>query len=90
MQVRVIVAVWPAVTVAVAGDEHGGCPVLPPETWYRPGGSGTEKDPEAPAVTETGRCPAALNVTVPARGRSPGCWPPGPSGPPSMTSFPAM
>jgi hypothetical protein len=30
-----------------------------------------------------------VNVTVPDNGRSPGCCPPGPSAPPSITSRPA-
>jgi hypothetical protein len=83
MQVSVMVVVLPAVTVADAGCEHGSSRVFPPstsmmdgerpETWYRPGGSGTVKRPEDPVVTETGRCPAAVMVTVPGMGRSPGC-----------------
>src|ERR1043165_8249686 len=59
-----------------------------PETWYRPGGSGTENVPEDPTATVTGWWPAEVTVTVPDMARSPGCWPPGPSGPPSMTSLP--
>jgi hypothetical protein len=99
MQASVIVAVCPAVTAADVGCEHGSTRVCPPsssttagelaETWYRPGASGTEKAPEDPTLTVTGRCPAAVMVTVPLIGRSPGCWPPGPIGPPSMTSLPA-
>ncbi len=98
MQVSVTVAVCPAVTVADVGSEHGSSLVFPPstsmssgerpETWYRPGGSGTEKVPDGPTVTETTWCPAVVNVTVPDMGCSPGCFPPGPSGPPSLTSFP--
>ena len=97
-QVSVIVAVCPAVTTADVGCEHGSSRLRPPsisvtsgdrpETWYRPGGSGTENVPEDPTVTVTGWCPAEVTVTVPDMARSPGCLPPGPSGPPSLTSFP--
>jgi hypothetical protein len=98
MQVSVMVAVCPAVTTAGAGCEHGSSRRCPPsismtsgdrpETWYRPGGSGTENVPEDPTVTVTGWRPPAVTVTVPDMARSPGCLPPGPSGPPSMTSLP--
>jgi hypothetical protein len=60
-----------------------------PETWYLPGGNRTEKVPEDPTETVTRRCPVAVKVTVPGIGRSPGCRPPGPSGPPSISSLPA-
>src|SRR5580692_4760457 len=69
------------VTVSTFGER--------PATWYRPGGSQAENFPDAPTPTWTGRCPAAVKVTVPGIGRSPGCFPPGPSGPPSITSRPA-
>src|SRR5689334_18000133 len=93
-----MVAVCPAVTTADVGCEHGSSRLRPPsismtsddrpETWYRPGGSGTENVPEDPTVTVTGWWPAEVTVTVPDMARSPGCLPPGPSGPPSMTSLP--
>src|SRR5579859_4968218 len=57
-------------------------------TRYRPGGSQTENFPEFPTVIVTGRCPTPVRVTVPGIGRSPGCLPPGPIGPPSMNSLP--
>src|SRR5580700_5404071 len=69
-----------SVTVSMSGER--------PATWYRPGGSQTENFPDVPTPTWTGRCPAAVNVTVPGIGRSPGCCPPGPIGPPSMSSLP--
>src|SRR5579862_1424183 len=59
-----------------------------PETWYRPGGSHAENRPEAPTWIVTGRWPAAVRVTVPGSGRSPGCCPFGLIGPPSMTNRP--
>src|SRR5580692_3817235 len=34
------------------------------------------------------RCRPAVNLIVPGIGCAPGCWPPGPSGPPSRTSRP--
>src|SRR5690348_649204 len=93
-----MVAVCPAVTTADVGCEHGSSRLRPPsismtsddrpETWYRPGGSGTENVPEDPTMTMTGWRPAAVKVTVPDMGRSPGCLPPSPSGPPSITSLP--
>src|ERR1700732_5472335 len=67
------------VTVSMSGER--------PATWYRPGGSQAENFPDAPTPTWTGRCPAAVNVTVPGSGRSPGCCPPGTSGPPPMSSL---
>src|SRR6516165_48419 len=100
MQASVMVVLLPAVTTTDVGCEHGSSRLWPPstsmmsgdrpETWYRPGGSGTENSPEDPTVTVTAWRPAAVKVTVPDMGRSPGCWPPGPSGPPSMTSFPGQ
>ena len=69
-----------SVTVSTSGER--------PATRYRPGGSDAENLPDAPTPTWTGRCPAAVKVTVPGIGRSPGCCPPGPSGPPSMSSLP--
>jgi hypothetical protein len=59
-----------------------------PETWYLPGGSQAENLPEAPTVIVTRLRPAAVKVTVPGMGRSPGCCPPGLIGPPSMTNLP--
>jgi hypothetical protein len=100
-QATVMVAVCPAAIFADKGCEHGSSCSLPPdpllvsvegerpETWYVPGGSGTEKVPEVPTWTATCRWPAAVKVTVPGIGRSPGCCPPGTIGPPSMTSLPA-
>jgi len=102
MQVTVMVAVCPAVIFADNGCEHGGSCSFPlaadpllvsmlgerPETWYVPGGSHTEKVPEAPTWTLTPRCPAAVKVTEPGMGRSPGCCPPGLIGPPSMSRLP--
>src|SRR6266581_2067925 len=68
-QVSVMVAVCPAVTTADVGCEHGSSRLRPPsisitsgdrpETWYRPGGSGTENVPEDPTVTVTVWCPEA-------------------------------
>jgi hypothetical protein len=59
----VTVAVVPALTTTDAGCEHGSsrlCPPLTsmmsgdrPETWYLPGGSGTENSPEDPTSTVT-------------------------------------
>jgi hypothetical protein len=99
MQASVMVPVFPALTTTDDGCEHGSSRLCPPstsmmsgdrpETWYRPGGSGTENSPEDPTVTVTAWCPALVKVTVPDMGRSPGCVPPGLIGPPSMTSFPA-
>ena len=70
-----MVAVCPAATTADVGDEHGSsrlCPPLTsmtsgdrPETWYLPGGNGTENSPEDPTLTVTAWCPAAVKVTVP-------------------------
>ena len=56
-----MVAVCPAVTTADAGCEHGSSRRCPPsismmsgdrpETWYRPGGSGTENVVPSSALT---------------------------------------
>ena len=99
MQSTVMVAVCRAVTVTDNGCEQVCSRSRPesvtvmmsgvrPAAWYRPGGSQTENLPEAPTPTETGRCLAAVKVTVPGIGRSPGCCPLGLIGPPSMSSFP--
>ena len=99
MQTTAMVAVCRAVTVTETGPEQV-CSMSRPESvtvmmsgerpaaWYRPGGSQTENLPEAPTPTETGRCLAVVKVTVPGIGRSPGCCPYGPTGPPSMSSRP--
>ncbi len=73
MQVTATTAVCRAVTVTDEGCEHGSSCSLPlltsmmsgerPESWYRPGGSRTEKVPEGPTRTVTRRCPAAVTVT---------------------------
>jgi hypothetical protein len=84
MQVTAMVAVCPAVTVTEVGCEHGSSCHFPdplpvsmsgerPDTWYRPGGNQAEKAPEDSAWALTWRWPAAVKVTVPAMGRSPGC-----------------
>ncbi len=59
------------VTVSTSGER--------PATWYRPTGSQAENVPDARTPTSTGRCPAAVKVTVPGIGRSPGCCPRDPS-----------
>src|SRR5215472_4026177 len=53
-----------------------------------PGARPTEKVPERPAGTLTIRPPAAVKVTAPRSGRSPGCPPPGRIGPPSIRNLP--
>src|ERR1700742_2549022 len=68
-----MVAVCPAVTTADVGGEHGSSRLCPPsisitsgdrpETWYRPGGSGTQNVPEDPTVTATGCGPPPATGT---------------------------
>lgn len=70
VQTTLTCVVWCAVTVTGKDCGQG------PETWYRPGGSCTEKIPEFGTRTVTRGCPAVVKATVPGIGRWPGGWPP--------------